>query len=88
MAHESGGRCDRILWYGKGVKQLSYFRGESKFSDHRPVSALFSTPIEVMKATNPRIVAMSTIIPTITPLQNTVGSGINVVSMFYDIWKK
>ncbi|GFP79300.1 type i inositol 1 4 5-trisphosphate 5-phosphatase cvp2, partial [Phtheirospermum japonicum] len=37
--------CDRILWYGEGVRQLSYFRSESKFSDHRPVSALFSTQI-------------------------------------------
>lgn len=51
---KSGDRCDRILWYGKGVRQLSYFRSESKFSDHRPVSALFSIPIEVMKVTNPR----------------------------------
>ncbi|XP_057786125.1 type IV inositol polyphosphate 5-phosphatase 7-like [Salvia miltiorrhiza] len=39
--------CDRILWYGKGVRQLSYFRSEIKFSDHRPVSALFSTQIFV-----------------------------------------
>lgn len=39
--------CDRILWYGKGARQLSYFRSESKFSDHRPVSALFSTQVEV-----------------------------------------
>ncbi|ESW23157.1 hypothetical protein PHAVU_004G023200 [Phaseolus vulgaris] len=39
--------CDRILWYGKGVEQLNYFRSESKFSDHRPVSALFSTQIEI-----------------------------------------
>ncbi|KZV45657.1 hypothetical protein F511_02317 [Dorcoceras hygrometricum] len=39
--------CDRILWYGEGVRQHSYFRSESKFSDHRPVSALFSTRIEV-----------------------------------------
>ncbi|KAK4272052.1 hypothetical protein QN277_020653 [Acacia crassicarpa] len=39
--------CDRILWYGKGVKQLQYFRSESKFSDHRPVSALFTTQIEI-----------------------------------------
>ncbi|KAE8710010.1 Type I inositol 1,4,5-trisphosphate 5-phosphatase CVP2 [Hibiscus syriacus] len=44
--------CDRILWYGKGVKLLSYFRSESKFSDHRPVSALFSTRIEVTKSSN------------------------------------
>ncbi|XVE83871.1 hypothetical protein DITRI_Ditri16bG0122800 [Diplodiscus trichospermus] len=48
--------CDRILWYGKGVKLLSYFRSESKFSDHRPVSALFSTQIEVMKSSNPSFI--------------------------------
>ncbi|KAG2714412.1 hypothetical protein I3760_03G025700 [Carya illinoinensis] len=40
--------CDRILWYGRGTKQLSYFRSESKFSDHRPVSALFSTQIKLL----------------------------------------
>ncbi|CAI8594388.1 unnamed protein product [Vicia faba] len=39
--------CDRILWYGKGIEQLHYIRSESKFSDHRPVSALFSTQIEI-----------------------------------------
>ncbi|KZV55867.1 hypothetical protein F511_15717 [Dorcoceras hygrometricum] len=44
--------CDRILWNGKGVKQLSYFRSESKFSDHRPVSALFSTQIKLAKSAN------------------------------------
>ncbi|KAK4393050.1 Type I inositol polyphosphate 5-phosphatase 4 [Sesamum angolense] len=43
-------RCDRILWYGKGVRQLSYFRSESKFSDHRPVSAMFSIQIAVVKS--------------------------------------
>ncbi|PRQ53733.1 putative phosphoric monoester hydrolase [Rosa chinensis] len=58
--------CDRILWYGKGVTQLSYFRSESKFSDHRPVSALFSTQVEVEKSTNPRMVSLQTILPTIT----------------------
>nr|GMC59404.1 type I inositol polyphosphate 5-phosphatase 4 [Ipomoea batatas] len=41
-------RCDRILWYGKGIHQLSYFRSESKFSDHRPVSALFCTQVEAL----------------------------------------
>ncbi|KAG8384762.1 hypothetical protein BUALT_Bualt04G0152300 [Buddleja alternifolia] len=46
--------CDRILWYGKGVRQLSYFRSESKFSDHRPVSALFSSHIEEVKSPNNR----------------------------------
>lgn len=65
-----GNRCDRILWYGKGVKQLTYFRSESKFSDHRPVSALFSTQIEVVKSTNPRVAPL----PTITPFDQTVST--------------
>lgn len=34
-------RCDRILWHGEGIVQLSYIRGESKFSDHRPVCGVF-----------------------------------------------
>ncbi|KAL8509080.1 hypothetical protein ACS0TY_016323 [Phlomoides rotata] len=34
--------CDRILWKGEGLKQTCYFRGESKFSDHRPVYSVFS----------------------------------------------
>ncbi|XP_011625152.1 type IV inositol polyphosphate 5-phosphatase 7 [Amborella trichopoda] len=38
--------CDRIMWYGKGVQQLSYVRSESGFSDHRPVSAFFSTQVD------------------------------------------
>ncbi|XP_058107611.1 type I inositol polyphosphate 5-phosphatase 10-like isoform X2 [Magnolia sinica] len=33
--------CDRILWYGDGIQQLSYVRGNSRFSDHRPVCAVF-----------------------------------------------
>ncbi|KAL3531851.1 hypothetical protein ACH5RR_005372 [Cinchona calisaya] len=37
--------CDRILWKGEGLKQLWYVRGESKFSDHRPVSSLFSVQL-------------------------------------------
>lgn len=39
-------RCDRILWYGSGLNQLSYVRGESKFSDHRPVSSIFIAEVE------------------------------------------
>ncbi|GER54749.1 type I inositol polyphosphate 5-phosphatase [Striga asiatica] len=38
--------CDRILWYGDGLQQLSYTRGESRFSDHRPVSSVFWAEIE------------------------------------------
>lgn len=47
--------CDRIIWNGKGVKQLSYVRSESKFSDHRPVSALFSTQIVHGRNSNPKV---------------------------------
>ncbi|XP_074304922.1 type I inositol polyphosphate 5-phosphatase 8-like [Silene latifolia] len=50
--------CDRIMWFGKGVEQLSYFRGESKFSDHRPVSALFITEIDVLKPANSKTAAL------------------------------
>ncbi|KAL8167422.1 hypothetical protein V2J09_008921 [Rumex salicifolius] len=39
--------CDRILWHGEGIKQLSYSRGESRFSDHRPVCAVFRAETEV-----------------------------------------
>ncbi|MFS7982393.1 putative inositol-polyphosphate 5-phosphatase [Helianthus anomalus] len=37
----SGSRCDRIQWYGEGIHQKSYTRWESRFSDHRPVCAMF-----------------------------------------------
>ncbi|KAK3140914.1 hypothetical protein QOZ80_5AG0407710 [Eleusine coracana subsp. coracana] len=40
--------CDRILWRGEGMEQLWYTRGESRFSDHRPVSSLFvSSPTTI-----------------------------------------
>ncbi|KAI3871122.1 hypothetical protein MKW98_015022 [Papaver atlanticum] len=38
--------CDRILWKGKGMKQMWYVRGENKFSDHRPVYSLFSVQLD------------------------------------------
>lgn len=38
--------CDRILWYGRGLHQISYVRGESKFSDHRPVYGIFLAEVE------------------------------------------
>lgn len=40
--------CDRILWYGEGLKQLSYVRGDSRFSDHRPVYAIFMAEVEML----------------------------------------
>ncbi|KAG7946445.1 hypothetical protein I3843_14G039400 [Carya illinoinensis] len=39
--------CDRILWHGTGIRQLSYIRRESKFSDHRPVCATFLVDVVV-----------------------------------------
>lgn len=39
-------RCDRILWYGEGLHQSSYVRGESRFSDHRPVYGIFWAEVE------------------------------------------
>ncbi|KAJ6720039.1 TYPE IV INOSITOL POLYPHOSPHATE 5-PHOSPHATASE 9 [Salix viminalis] len=39
--------CDRVLWYGGGVHQLSYVRGESRFSDHRPVCSTFIVDVQV-----------------------------------------
>ncbi|KAG4926378.1 Type I inositol polyphosphate 5-phosphatase 8 [Glycine max] len=61
--------CDRILWYGKGVEQLHYFRSESKFSDHRPVSALFSTQIEI-KSSNRGLMELHNIPPTMLNPKN------------------
>uniref|UniRef100_A0A0E0KXQ6 Inositol polyphosphate-related phosphatase domain-containing protein n=1 Tax=Oryza punctata TaxID=4537 RepID=A0A0E0KXQ6_ORYPU len=37
--------CDRILWRGSGMEQLRYARGESRFSDHRPVNSVFSVQL-------------------------------------------
>ncbi|KAG2545298.1 hypothetical protein PVAP13_9KG423365 [Panicum virgatum] len=41
--------CDRILWYGNGLMQLSYVRGESRFSDHRPVYSIFMAEVEIVR---------------------------------------
>ncbi|KAI3695026.1 hypothetical protein L1987_78014 [Smallanthus sonchifolius] len=42
--------CDRILWYGQGLHQLSYVRGESRFSDHRPVYSIFWAEVESVQS--------------------------------------
>ncbi|XP_022956522.1 type I inositol polyphosphate 5-phosphatase 10-like isoform X1 [Cucurbita moschata] len=41
--------CDRILWHGDGIRQLYYIRGESQFSDHRPVCATFLVDVTVVE---------------------------------------
>ncbi|RHN63128.1 putative inositol-polyphosphate 5-phosphatase [Medicago truncatula] len=40
--------CDRILWLGKGIKQLKYQSAENQLSDHRPVSSIFLVDVEVI----------------------------------------
>ncbi|XAR54844.1 Inositol-polyphosphate 5-phosphatase [Bertholletia excelsa] len=39
--------CDRIIWLGKGIKQLSYRQAEIRFSDHQPVSSHFLVEVGV-----------------------------------------
>ncbi|GAV80480.1 Exo_endo_phos domain-containing protein, partial [Cephalotus follicularis] len=46
--------CDRILWRGDGIEQLSYIRGESRFSDHRPVCGVFQVGVEIIRNNNNR----------------------------------
>ncbi|KAI5070529.1 hypothetical protein GOP47_0014872 [Adiantum capillus-veneris] len=41
--------CDRILWHGKGLKQLSYRRSELTLSDHRPLIAIFNAEVEILR---------------------------------------
>lgn len=41
-------RCDRIIWNGKGLKQLEYTRSEAKLSDHRPVKATFRAEVKAL----------------------------------------
>ncbi|KAL1212465.1 Type IV inositol polyphosphate 5-phosphatase 3 [Cardamine amara subsp. amara] len=42
--------CDRILSYGKGMRLVHYRRSEHKFSDHRPVTAIYMAEVEVFSA--------------------------------------
>nr|XP_043629322.1 type IV inositol polyphosphate 5-phosphatase 7-like [Erigeron canadensis] len=51
--------CDRILWYGRGLHQLSYVRGESRFSDHRPVYSLFWAEVELVHSRYRRTMSCS-----------------------------
>lgn len=40
--------CDRILWKGKNLRQLSYDCAPLRFSDHRPVYATFRCTVRVV----------------------------------------
>ncbi|KAK4756124.1 hypothetical protein SAY87_009881 [Trapa incisa] len=46
--------CDRVLWYGNGIRQLAYIRGESRFSDHRPVCGEFLVDVVVSESGSKR----------------------------------
>ncbi|CAL5074447.1 unnamed protein product [Urochloa decumbens] len=39
--------CDRILWRGKGLKQVQYETSNYRLSDHRPVRAVFHAECDV-----------------------------------------
>ncbi|KAK1263816.1 Type I inositol 1,4,5-trisphosphate 5-phosphatase CVP2 [Acorus gramineus] len=41
--------CDRILWHGRGLRQIEYGRGESRLSDHRPVQAVFVAEVDILR---------------------------------------
>ncbi|XP_074592583.1 type I inositol polyphosphate 5-phosphatase 4-like [Curcuma longa] len=43
--------CDRILWHGRGLTQLAYSHGESRFSDHRLVHSIFTAEVEIVNCT-------------------------------------
>ncbi|KAL9264946.1 Type IV inositol polyphosphate 5-phosphatase 6-like protein [Drosera capensis] len=51
--------CDRILWYGGGLHQMSYVRGESRFSDHRPVCSIFWSEVESVQGGLQKIISRS-----------------------------
>ncbi|MED6152141.1 Type I inositol polyphosphate 5-phosphatase 1 [Stylosanthes scabra] len=40
--------CDRIVWYGSGLRLVSYTRAELKLSDHRPVTVTYMAEVEVL----------------------------------------
>jgi hypothetical protein len=44
-------RCDRILWRGKGLKQVQYETCSYRLSDHRPVRAVFHAECDVLSET-------------------------------------
>lgn len=67
-------RCDRILWKGEGLNQMCYVRGESKFSDHRPVYSLFSVQVD-MKSKN--IAPSTATMPRCCPLKPLTNSSLS-----------
>ncbi|XP_059306774.1 type IV inositol polyphosphate 5-phosphatase 9-like [Lycium ferocissimum] len=50
--------CDRIIWFGKGLNQRQYSRGECKLSDHRPVQAIFTAEVKLQYQSTENFVKM------------------------------
>jgi len=72
-------RCDRILWYGTGLRQLKYTCGKAKakLSDHRSVTATFMAEVEMISQrklkkactfTKNAKVEVEELMPRITPI--------------------
>ncbi|CAI0472589.1 unnamed protein product, partial [Linum tenue] len=63
--------CDRILWKGEALKQQWYVRGESKFSDHRPVSSSFVVNVRAKESNVKKklVKSSSTILPGVAKIQ-------------------
>ncbi|CAK9147028.1 unnamed protein product [Ilex paraguariensis] len=79
--------CDRILWYGRGLHQISYVRGESRFSDHRPVYSIFLAEVEsinLLRCLKERVSIFASIQPSHSSI-NQVGQEI-FVSTVLDVF--
>ncbi|KAJ3695793.1 hypothetical protein LUZ60_001170 [Juncus effusus] len=64
--------CDRILWHGDGIEQLQYIRGESRFSDHRPVCAVFSIQVDMSSRTTGKTRKVYSAIGTCVPFDDAI----------------
>lgn len=69
--HRTPAWCDRILWKGEGLKQMLYVRGESRFSDHRPVYSLFSVVVDSANKNNKPIKNYTSRPPSTTTITAT-----------------
>ncbi|BBG96755.1 DNAse I-like superfamily protein [Prunus dulcis] len=85
---EKQSECDRILWHGSGIKQLSYIRGESQFSDHRPVCGTFVVDVVVnqneLKKGSPSSnmkIEIEELLPTARYLKNIHSSSLGLNSV-------
>lgn len=83
-------RFDLIPWGGEGI-ELSYTLGESRFSDHRPVCAIFAVEVDVKSLNKDRFrkgysCAASRLVDDSTPQKHSFNS--DYYSSFWEqkIW--